>query len=214
VQLHGFDNLTDAIARGKGAIVATAHYGNPELAVQVGAILGLDILILAEPLQPPAVSAAMRELRSVFKPRYEDVSFSAIANSIRHLRSGGVLAIAADRDIQRNGTPLAFFGNKTPIPLGAAELAQRTGAALIPAYSKRREDGFDIFFEEPLELASTGDTKADALTNTKALLTRMEEWIRGDPGQWFVLERFWKPVADDSIMTTDGLEPEPVAAGT
>ncbi len=135
------------------------------MGVQVGSILGLDILILAEPLQPPAFAETMAHLRSYFKPRYEDVSFGAVANAIRHLRAGGVLAITCDRDIQKNGTPLPFFGTVTRMPLGAVELAQRTGAALIPGYCKRSERGFDIYFEAPIELCDTGKPKVDAVTN-------------------------------------------------
>jgi phosphatidylinositol dimannoside acyltransferase len=196
VRLHGFDILQDAIAEGRGVVVSTAHFGNPEMGVQVGAVLGLDVLILAEPLQPPAFAETMRELRSVFKPRYEEVGFGAVANAIRHLRKGGVLAITCDRDIQKNGTPLPFFGAVTRMPLGAVELAQRTGAALVPGYCMRvGGGGFDIYFEPPLKLCSTGDTRLDAKTNARKLLERAEAWIASDPGQWMVLERIWKPVA-------------------
>jgi KDO2-lipid IV(A) lauroyltransferase len=194
VHLHGFDILQDAIAEGKGVVVATAHFGNPEMGVQVGAILGLDILILAEPLQPPAFAETMRDLRSVFKPRYEDVSFAAVANSIRHLRKGGVLAITCDRDIQANGTPLPFFGALTRMPMGAVELAQRTGATVVPGYCKRSGSGFDIYFQEPLALCRSGDARADAKLNARRLLERAEAWIASDPGQWMVLERIWKPL--------------------
>ena len=105
----------------------------------------------------------------MFKPRYEDVSFGAVANSIRHLRKGGVLAITCDRDIQKNGAPLPFFGAVTRMPLGAVEMAQRTGAALVPGYCKRSESGFDIYFEQPLELVDTGATKADAMVNARSV---------------------------------------------
>ena len=197
VHLHGFDILQAAIAEGHGAIVATAHFGNPELGVQVGAILGLDILVLAEPLQPPAFAETMRDLRAVFKPRYEDVSFGAVANTIRHLRRGGVLAITCDRDIQHNGAPLSFFGAVTRMPLGAVEFAQRTGAIIVPGYCIRSGNGFDLFFEPPLEMCNTGNAKADAQANARSLLTRVEGWIASDPGQWMVLERIWKPVKID-----------------
>jgi KDO2-lipid IV(A) lauroyltransferase len=175
-------------------VVATAHFGNPEMGVQVGAVLGLDILILSEPLQPPAFAETMRDLRAVFKPRYEDVSFGAVANSIRHLRKGGVLAITCDRDIQHNGTPLLFFDQPARMPLGAVELAQRTGALVVPGYCIRSTDGFDLYFEAPLDLRGTGDSKADAEVNACALLERVERWIASDPGQWMVLERIWKPL--------------------
>jgi KDO2-lipid IV(A) lauroyltransferase len=210
VRLHGFDILEGAIAEGHGVIVATAHFGNPELGVQVGAVLGLDILILAEPLQPPAFAETMRDLRSVFKPRYEDVGFGAVANAIRHLRKGGVLAITCDRDIQANGTPLPFFGTETRMPLGAVELAQRTGATIVPGYCVRSASGFDLYFEPPLELCRTADGRTDAKVNARRLLERAEAWIASDPGQWMVLERIWKPLP--LIMTEQAATDEKAAA--
>jgi KDO2-lipid IV(A) lauroyltransferase len=135
----------------------------------------------------------MTKMRTTFGVAYEDVSFSAVAHAIKHLRGGGVLAIICDRDIQGTGTPLPFFGQETPLPLGAVELAARTGALLIPGYSRRRGSKFDITFEEPIELEKTEDREADAVTNAKKLLSVAEGWIRSDPGQWMVLERIWKP---------------------
>jgi KDO2-lipid IV(A) lauroyltransferase len=194
VQLTGYDRLTSVLESGRGVIVATAHYGNPEMAVQVAGALGLDVLVLAEPLQPPAFAKQMERIRSQFGTKYIDVGFGAIADCIRHARKGGVLAIAADRDIQGKGVPVPFFGEPTRVPLGAADLAQRTGAALLPAYCKRTRDGFEVVFEEPIELVNTGHAKDDALTNTRALFERFEAWLRKDPGQWMVLDRIWKPL--------------------
>jgi len=194
VRLHGIEKLQSRLADGQAVVVATAHFGNPELAVQVGAILGIDMLVLAEPLEPPEFAEMMKRLRSTFGPRYEDVGFGAIADSIRHLRAGKCVAIAGDRDIQHNGTPIPFFGVETNMPLGAADLAARTGAALMPAYCRRTGHGFDIYFEEPLELRNSGNSKEDAVTNTCMLLKRIETWIASDPGQWMVLDRIWRPV--------------------
>lgn len=192
VRLHGLDGLRSAAAAGRGVVVATAHFGNPEMAVQIGAEIGLDVLVFVEPLQPPEFAEMMRRIRSTFSPRYVEVGYGAIAAALRHLRSGGVIAIAADRDIQGRGAVLPFFGAPTRLPLGAVEIAARTGALLVPAYSRRRRDGFDIYFEETLELVATGHQQQDALVNAARLLKRIEAWIGGDPGQWMVLERVWK----------------------
>ena len=48
------------------------------------------------------------------------------------LRSGGVVAMALDRDLIGNGEPLEFFGQPAPIPIGAVEIAIRAGAAVVP----------------------------------------------------------------------------------
>jgi phosphatidylinositol dimannoside acyltransferase len=192
VRLHGFERLKSRLDSGRGVIVATAHFGNMELAVQVGALLGLPSLVLAEPLQPPAFADLMHRLRSAYNVHYEDVGYHAVAESLRHLRSGGLLAIACDRDIQHKGRQVEFFGVETRMPTGAAEIALRTGADLMPGYCRRAEDGgFDIYFEEPLELTTTGNASEDAVVNTRKLLQRAEAWISADPGQWMPLERIW-----------------------
>jgi lauroyl/myristoyl acyltransferase len=62
----------------------------------------------------------------------------------------------------------------------------------MPAYCRRDADkGFDIYFEEPLDLIDTGNPKQDAIANTRNLLDRAEAWIASDPGQWMPLERIW-----------------------
>jgi KDO2-lipid IV(A) lauroyltransferase len=195
VRLHNLDRLTGPLERGQGVVVATAHIGNPEMAVQMSAVLGINVLVLAEPLQPPSFAKLMTEIRSAYGARYEDVSFSAIANAIRHLRRGGCLAITCDRDIQGKGVPVPFFGVPAKLPLGAVDLAARTGALLLPGFCRRNGDMFDVYFEEPLALVKTGDDREDALTNARALLARAERWIAEDPGQWMPLERIWKPIA-------------------
>ena len=207
VRLHNLERLKAPMSQGRGAVAATAHFGNMELAVQVSALVGVDTLVLAEPLQPPAFADAMRRLRSTSAVRYEDVSFRAVADSLRHLRAGKCLAIACDRDIQGNGEPVEFFGVATPVPLGAVELAARTGAALIPCYCRRAEDGgFDIFFEDEVPLVKTGDPKADALVNARRLLAVAETWIRADPGQWMPLERIWAPAGTQRRVPSPGGE--------
>ena len=75
-----------------------------------------------------------------------------------------------------------------------ARIAARTGAALMPAYCRRTGHGFDIYFEDPLEIRDSGNSKEDAVTNTCMLLKRIETWIASDPGQWMVLDRIWRPV--------------------
>src|SRR5262249_34281772 len=123
--------------------------------------------------------------------------------------NGGTLAVTCDRDIQDTGTLLPFFGVETRMPLGAAELAARTGAVLMPAYCKRSGDGYEIAFEPPIEIVNTGHPKQDALETTRVMISRMEAWIRSDPGQWMVLERIWKPANDGR-----GRRPKPTLGTT
>jgi KDO2-lipid IV(A) lauroyltransferase len=191
VRISGLERVKGPLSEGRGVVIASAHFGNPEIAVQVGPALGLDVLVVSEPLEPPELSELVHRLREANGARYEPVGYRAISAALRHLRKGGVVAIACDRDIQGSGAELAFFGAPTRMPLGAAELALRTGAAVIPGFCRRRIGGFDIVFEEEVVPAHSGDHDADVRATTALLLRRAEAWIRAYPSQWIVLERVW-----------------------
>ena len=190
--MHGVENLLEAVNSGRGVIIASAHYGAPELVAQALLAVNIDVLTITEPLEPPARSKLVHRLRSSHGQDYRPVSFSTMKEALRRLRQGGAVAVAFDRDIQGTGRPLPFFGCETRLPVGAAELALRTGAQIIPAFAVRRDTHhFEGWIEPPLALSVTGDDERDLRENTLRLIARLEEYLRRDPGQWAVTERVW-----------------------
>jgi len=197
--LEGLHHLQKALAEGRGAVLASAHFGNPEIAVQALA-LGIRVLALIEPLEPPQLLRLTQRLRSAHGHTYLPASFSGVKEALRYLRSGGTVAILIDRDIQRRGVPVPFCGHPAPMPMGAVVLALRTGADLIPSFV-HRERGFHyhVYMGPPLSLVHTGDEQQDLRINSANLLGRFEEHLRSDPGQWAVLEPVW---TDDEPEST------------
>ncbi len=193
LELEGLEYLQAAQAAGRGAVVVSAHFGNPEMAVQGLGAAGVTFYALTEPLQPPALSEFTHWLRSHHGHEYRTVSFSAVKEAMRRLRGGGLVALLLDRDVGGTGVPMEFCGAETRIPLGAVDLALRTGAELIPAWAWRL-DGyrFRAVLGPPLEVVRTGDFDEDVRTNAQRLLHVFEGRLRSDPGQWAVLEPIWK----------------------
>jgi lauroyl/myristoyl acyltransferase len=190
--IHGLETLEKAIAEGKGVVLVSAHYGNPELTVQAMAGFGVHAYVFTEPLQPPQLSDLVHRLRSTHGHMYRPVSMSAVKGAIRHLRQGGVVAILCDRDIQKTGQLLPLCGSPARFPVGAAMLAVRTGALVVPAFSQRHGPGRnEVWIEPPLSLERTGDEEHDVRAITEKILARFEEYLRRDPGQWMVLEPVW-----------------------
>jgi KDO2-lipid IV(A) lauroyltransferase len=160
--------------------------------VQVLAAVGIRVLALIEPLEPPQLLRLTQRLRGAHGHTYLPATFSGVKEALRRLRSGGAVAILIDRDIQRRGVPIPFCGRPAPIPTGAVDLALRTGAELIPAFV-HREPGFHYhgYIGPPLSLVRTDDEQRDLRDNSANLLARFEEHLRSDPGQWAVLEQVW-----------------------
>ena len=110
------------------------------------------------------------------------------------------MAIAFDRDIQGTGRPLPFFGCETRMPVGAVELALRTGAQIIPTFAVRRHaHHFEGWIEPPLAMSVTGDEERDLRENSLRLIARLEEHLRRDPGQWAVTEPVWPDEGSQGI---------------
>jgi lauroyl/myristoyl acyltransferase len=213
LKLRGLDYVLEAQRQGRGVVLASAHYANPEFAVQGLLAAGIKVFALVEPLEPPELGRLMRSLRTVHGHRYEPVSFSAIKEAITWLRHGGVVAILIDRDIQKRGIVLDFCGAPARFPTGAVDLAMRTNAVLMPGWV-RREGGYKISAElgPPLQLVITGDRDHDLRVNTQNLLKEFERQLKRDPGQWSVLDRIWPEDLARPQRPCRG--PRPEAGGT
>jgi len=192
--VYGLNHLMDAIATKRGVILVSAHYGNPEIVLQSSVAIGIHTLSLTEPLQPRRLCDLVHKLRGSHGQVFRPLSLSSVREAIRWLRDGKVVPLLCDRDIQNTGVVLPFFGTETRVPVGAAELALRTGALVIPMFCRRTKGGrFDVFAEPPLEMTITGDPEEDVRTITLRIIAAIEQYVRQDPGQWIVLESVWEP---------------------
>jgi len=192
--VSGLDALRQSAATKRGVIIVSAHYGNPEVVLQAAVALGIPTFTLTEPLKPQRLNDLVHKLRARRGQMFRPLSLSAVREAIRWLRHGKVVPLLCDRDIQNTGMVLPFFGAETRVPVGATELALRTGALVIPMFCRRTKGGrFDVFAEPVLEMTVTGDPEEDVRTNTLKIIAAIEKYVRQDPGQWIVLESVWEP---------------------
>ena len=102
------------------------------------------------------------------------------------LESGGVIALVGERDFGGRGAEVDFFGEKTVMPIGAAQLARDTGAALHVAglWFDGDEWGLKVHPRIPAE----GREIADIVQDSAAL---MESDIAAHPADWHMLQPLW-----------------------
>lgn len=191
-QYGWYENVVPALRTGRGIIMASAHFGNPELASQGILNGGVRVYVLTEPLQPARLSRLVDRLRSSVGHTFVPANLTNVKKALRILKAGGVVALMMDRDVQGPRARLPFCGKEALMPTGPIEMAMRTGAIVIPAFCHRRGlDEIDAYLEEPLEMVNTGNFQEDVRTNALRLLARFERHLRQDPGQWQVLEPIW-----------------------
>ncbi len=197
------EHLRPAIREGKGVIMLTSHFGNPEMAMQGLIPLGIPAFAVTEPLHP-RLSKFLDEVRGSKGHEFAPVNVGSVKKIMRKLKEGdGIVALMGDRDIKGPKMLLPFCGVETMMPTGPIEVALRAGAVVIPAFSMRRSRYVMVAeAEERLKLERTGDMASDVRAGALEYLERYERRLRADPGQWAVLEAIWDtPVAGGGTRT-------------
>ncbi len=207
IDIDDLEHFTAAIARGKGVVVASMHFGSWEVGLAGWNKMGHRMALLAEVLRPPQLFERVVGARRAQGVHIIPIDTQAMregdvqvarrlgANSMREvfkvLRSGGVVAMALDRDLIGNGEPLEFFGQPAPIPIGAVEIAIRAGAAVVPILLFR--DTYRVHAVVYPEIHYSPDQPRDAEVRKTAqvLLRIFERAIRDHPEQWHVLDPIW-----------------------
>lgn len=185
----GLAAVAEAQAAGQPVLFVTGHFGNYEAPRQVLARMGYSI----GGLYRPAANALFNEhyartMTETSGPVFESGHAGTMAFA-RHLKRGGMGTILFDvRDTR--GDALPFLGKPALTSLGAATIALRTGALVVPYFGTRLANGLDFAVDIEAPIAPAGEQAM-----TLAMNARLEARIAADPGQWFWVHDRWKESA-------------------
>ena len=190
IAVHGWHNLEDALKKGQGVILVTAHLGSFDIAAQILAVRSIKTTILVEPLEPPSLLRHVTALRERNGVAFVPAQPGVLEVLIQCLRRGEAVLFACDRNIAKNGLKSNLFGEETTLPAAAVRIAMRTGAAVVPAFNLRRgDDQYDVYFEPAIDVIPVGN--GAVAKNMAQVANAMEKYIRSCPEQWVVLSRIW-----------------------
>lgn len=188
------ERLDDAVAGGRGVIVATAHLGAWELAaLAIGQRLGSRFTVIARTLDNPLLEYKLASLRTRFGSHVVDAR-GAARGAIRQLRAGGAVGLLVDqRVLHRHAVEVPFFGRAARTSPLAARLADRTEALLLPMVCLRHGPGrFVMRWLEPLDVRQLAPTERAAVPLTARLTALVETEIRHCPEQWLWHHDRWR----------------------
>jgi KDO2-lipid IV(A) lauroyltransferase len=197
--IEGFDHVTDALARGKGAILALPHLGGWEWAGAWLADQGHDFLAVVERIEPPELLDWFADQRAALGMEVVALGPDVSTRVLRALRDNRVVCLLSDRDIQGDGVEVEFFGERTTLPAGPATLALRTGATLLPVavYFRPGRDHLGVV-RPPVPVEREGRLRDDIARITQMLAHELELLIRAAPEQWHLLQPNWPSDRDAS----------------
>ena len=187
VRVTGLEHLEAARSGDRGVILISAHFMTLELCGR----LMCDHVALAgmyRPHEQPAMEWAVKRGRL----RYASAMFTReeLRPALRHLKQGGTLWFAPDQDTRRGESVFVpFFGQPAWSLTSTHQLARLSGAAVLPFFHRRREDGgYDLEIQPALTDFPSGDASVD----TARVMQAIEAMIRRAPEQYLWLHQRFK----------------------
>ena len=192
--VDGYQHIVDGLAAGNGVILVLPHLGGWEWAGRWIAEQGHQITVVVERIEPPELFDWFVELRSSLGMNVVALGSDVASTLMRALRDNHVVCLLADRDLQRGGPSVEFFGERTTLPAGPAMLSLRTGAPILPTavYFTRRVDGHHAWVRPPLPVEREAERLRDDVARiTQLLAADLEVLIRRAPSQWHMFQPNW-----------------------
>ena len=187
----GWEPVDQALAAGRGAIVASAHLGNFELGGRVLAAR-YRLLDVAKPLHNNRFDHWIQEARERYGIRTVAVEGAAAA-VLAHLRGGGLVSLVLDQDAGAAGVRIRFLGREAAAWSGAARFSLQTGCPVIPMGIIRQPDGAHVLHVgRMLEPGGRAGDEEGIRAYTAEISAAVEGFIRRSPAQWFWVHRRWK----------------------
>lgn len=193
----GQEHYREALARGQGVVLVSAHYGNWEMIGPRLAYAGYRVNGISRTADDPGMDRLIGGVRSRLCRQIPRAQ--AAREGLAALRRNEVLAIMLDQNTLKGGVFVPFFGHPASTATGPAAFALKTGAALIPTFCLRERNGAHTVKAWPaIYPCSTGNKAEDVHRLTGELTRVIELQIRERPELWAWLHNRWKlqPVAE------------------
>ena len=187
------DYLQEAWQPGRGVIIATAHFGNWDMA---GAFIAHHA-----PLSAVAETFSDAQLNQLVQGQRQEKGMqiipmeSSARRILRILQQNEIVALVVDRPVApHEGVAVNFFGRTTYVPSGPAMLAIKSGAAILPGYIWYGERGrwhgrfFAPIFPRPCK---RDEQEQEVQRLIQYIYDTLEIMVREWPTQWYMFRPFW-----------------------
>lgn len=199
VRVENAGALHDAVRRGRGVVVVSAHLGSFTLLGLLPRRLGVPAAVVLkrqknERLRDWASGLLRRRfgVEVVLKP-------DAPARAGPLLREGKALVLFADQHPISGGFPARFFSRPVEAATGPAVLAKRYGAPLLVATVADSDSAYRVRFDGPVPTDGTLEEVS------QRWLDILEARIREHPDQWMWMHRRFRSPLRKRLAEERGL---------
>lgn len=191
--------LDDALGRGRGVVLMTAHLGAFDYMGHNLAARGYPLTSVTGRTTSRFIFDAVTYLRRSHGAKIEEATPAGVRKVIHALRRGECVAFVADYDFFQNGLPTELFGRMTTLPPGPIRIARETGASVVGTFARRSSHGFTLSLEESFLVDKTNDLDADLARGMARAVAVLERAIGAAPDQWVMFQRVWPETPVDPV---------------
>jgi KDO2-lipid IV(A) lauroyltransferase len=188
------DLIKAAIARGRGAVLVTCHFGNWDVAARTLAHFGCPFNLVMAREANETTADYVRQAREDAGVRVllSDSSVYGSFNMLRALKRNEVVAMQLDRPLGGDGARLIdFFGAPAWFQAGPLRLARLAGAPIFPVFALRvgvRHYRIVLGTERAIARHASVEEMDRILTG---IVAEFETLVRQHPEQWFQFAPYW-----------------------
>jgi KDO2-lipid IV(A) lauroyltransferase len=183
--------IDDLLARGKGLVAISGHFGNFELMARRMVLEGFNFSVVVRNDGNVAMADAINAIRT--NAGYDVIGRGETRPLLRRLRSATNEIIGMLPDQKSDDIFVPFFGELCGTVAGPAVLALKTESPIVPLFCVRlRNNTHRIVVGEPIEPVGTGDKARDIERIMTQVNFAIEKMVRSYPDQWLWLHDRWK----------------------
>lgn len=177
----------DSEGRYPQVIIATAHFGNWEVAGNMYAWLsGRPLLSVMRPLDNPMIGDYIYSQRQ--SAEHTIVSKAgALKRLLQAAKQGKSICMVVDQHAGKGeGVEATLFGKPVSMHSSLAKIHLRTGLPILVGACRRLDNRHHYVFDGValIEYLETGDSEADIKAVSQLYMDALEKMIRIDPAQW------------------------------
>lgn len=202
VTIKGKEYLDEAIARGKGVLIMTAHMGNWELG---GARMVADGYAIAPLYTPQKNVGGVNDIISNLRSSVAGMEMIpseglGMREIFRALQKGKQLVFLQDLDARNEGVIVPFLGLPASTATGIIKMHRKFNAPVVPVLALRNPDGIThtVYIHKILSDLPDKDGNLFGLNVEKSLEmcnNVVAEWVAAHPEQWMWLLDRWGSAA-------------------
>lgn len=202
VEIRGLEYIEAALAAGKGAILAGAHFGSFDSGFSlIGArrfpitVIGRWPTRFGRPIERCFFQQLIQKPVEHYRRRPNIQPRGQLETAVQAaaiLRQNELIGICLDApvllDDRRRAASVDFLNGQTLLLPGAITIAQLTGAPVLMTFIRRAPD----WRHQVLEISPPVSLDGDTMTAFRRCLALVEAAIRQDPAHW----NFWYGLSD------------------